>query len=74
MAIQVIGTCSCCGGAVTVPGVWHGTMPPVPTCSRCGARKENEMPVIKMQPPVRGHLGFTPGPKCPPLKERLRNW
>ena len=32
-----IGTCSLCGGRVTVPEAWAGMNPPVPTCELCGA-------------------------------------
>lgn len=39
--MAVIGTCSNCGGAVTVPEFWGGEAPPMPTCSRCGARARN---------------------------------
>ncbi len=34
---RILGTCSRCGGPVTVPAVWNGTIPPTPTCGRCGA-------------------------------------
>ena len=45
----VIGTCSICGGAVTAPAVWSGVVPPVPTCSSCGAiKKQSYGPVIDM--------------------------
>ena len=47
----VIGTCSICGGAVTVPAAWSGVVPPVPTCASCGAiKKQPYGPVIKKQP------------------------
>lgn len=32
-----VGEYSLCGGSVTVPVVWMGVTPPVPTCRRCGA-------------------------------------
>lgn len=38
----VLGTCSLCGGPVSVPAVWHGIVPPTLTCERCGAVKANE--------------------------------
>lgn len=45
----VIGTCSICGGAVTVPTAWSGVVPPVPTCASCGAIKNQPYgPVIDM--------------------------
>ncbi len=31
----IVGMCSLCGGQVTVPQLWAGTLPPVPTCQRC---------------------------------------
>ena len=46
-----IGTCSVCGGPVSVPAVWHGIIPPRPTCERCGAIKADDYgPVIPMIP------------------------
>lgn len=48
---SVIGTCSICGGAVTVPTVWAGVVPPVPSCTACGAtKKQSYGPVIEMDP------------------------
>lgn len=48
---RVLGTCSLCGGPVTVPPAWYGMLPPVPTCADCGARpKQPHGPVIKMEP------------------------
>lgn len=47
---QVIGTCSICGGRVTLPSIWHGVIPPVPTCEGCGGTKRDHGPVIEMQP------------------------
>jgi hypothetical protein len=52
MGIQILGTCSICGGAVTVPMHWGGTMPPTPTCASCGARKKQPHGrVIEMEAP-----------------------
>lgn len=34
---RVIGSCSKCGGAVSVPSYWHSVKPPVPRCQKCGA-------------------------------------
>lgn len=48
--IQILGRCSICGGNVTVPFMWHGIYPPVPTCNSCGAVKKNTTPVIDMTP------------------------
>lgn len=46
-----IGTCGNCGGRVSVPDIWHGTVPPTPTCETCGARpRQAHGPVIEMQP------------------------
>lgn len=46
----VIGTCSLCGGAVTVPTLWGGIIPPTPTCSSCGAvKKAAHGPVVEME-------------------------
>ena len=47
---NVLGTCSICGGAVTLPAVWFGVVSPVPTCSRCGATAKKHTHVIDMQP------------------------
>jgi hypothetical protein len=43
-----IGTCSLCGGAVTVP---VGEVPALPVCTQCGAvPAEPHGPLIQMQP------------------------
>lgn len=48
---MIVGTCSLCGGAVQVPDVWMGIIPPVPTCLSCGAtRADRHGPVIPMTP------------------------
>ena len=48
--MQVLGTCSLCGGAVSVPEFWGGKIPPVPTCVSCGATtKQPHGPVIPME-------------------------
>lgn len=48
---RVLGTCSLCGGAVTLPWRWMDrAVPPVPTCSKCGAtKKQPHGPVIEME-------------------------
>lgn len=53
MNTTTIGTCSLCGGAVTVPaGPWMSIIPPVPVCSGCGAVPAQEHgPVIQMTKP-----------------------
>lgn len=56
----VIGTCSLCGGPVTVPQVWHGVIPPTPTCADCGAVKADmHGPVIPMRPGPKVTTGTT---------------
>jgi hypothetical protein len=51
MSKSYIGTCSICGGDVTVPHIWHGVRPPTPTCDSCGAVKvKDKGSVIPMQP------------------------
>jgi hypothetical protein len=51
MTTRVIGTCSVCSGAVTVPEAWLGTVPPTPECVSCGAvAKQHHGPVIEMRP------------------------
>lgn len=59
---QTVGSCSLCGGAVTLPLVWHCVVPPVATCSRCGAVEAAHGPVIPMQQPVRIPTPFN-GPR-----------
>ena len=46
---QLIGQCSNCGGSVTVPKHWSGTVPAVPTCNQCGYIVRGA-PVIKTEP------------------------
>lgn len=58
----VIGSCSLCGGAVRVPAVWHGVIPPTPTCERCGAiAAPAQAPVIPMVPRGNYRVSFTDG-------------
>jgi hypothetical protein len=48
---KTVGTCSECGGRVTLPDAWMGMNPPIPTCQKCGARaKQPHGPVIPMEP------------------------
>ena len=49
----VIGSCSLCGGRVTVPTAWWAIVPPTPTCESCGATARAHGPVIEMQPAPR---------------------
>ena len=44
-----IGSCSLCGGDVTVPQVWGGLHIPLPTCENCGATKKKTGPIIQME-------------------------
>jgi hypothetical protein len=39
--MKTIGTCNECGGPVQVPELWGGSVPPTPTCARCGAIAQN---------------------------------
>jgi hypothetical protein len=48
---STMGTCSICGGRVSVPAVWWSVIPPTPTCELCGAIPlEAHGPVIPMRP------------------------
>lgn len=47
---QVTGTCSICGGTVSVESPWWGIMRPPETCESCGAVRANSGPVIPMTP------------------------
>jgi len=50
----ILGTCSICGGRVTVPTVYHSIYPPTPTCDGCGATpKGGHGPLIEMDRPSR---------------------
>ena len=51
MMDRVVGTCSLCGGQVTLPGIWSGVVPPVPQCSSCHATAKSSGPVIEMERP-----------------------
>lgn len=51
---RIIGKCSLCGGDVTLPEVWMGVKPPVPTCEKCGAVEDSNKPVIPMKRAYRG--------------------
>lgn len=60
MTINIIGTCSLCGGPVSVPMVWHGVYPPTPTCTGCGAIKRGHGPVIDMAPAPQQYTNMNP--------------
>lgn len=38
---KVIGTCSACAGAVVVPELWSGVIPPTPHCLSCKRQAQN---------------------------------
>ncbi len=46
----ICGTCSLCGGPVSVPDNWMCGIPAVPTCEQCGATAAQHGPVIPMVP------------------------
>lgn len=49
-----IGTCSLCGGRVSVPTQWAATAPPIPTCESCGAMPRDRYgPKVEMDPATR---------------------
>lgn len=50
MTKEVLGTCSLCGGRVTLPDAWMSVNPPVPTCESCHATQKSHGPVIEMTP------------------------
>lgn len=62
---MIIGTCSRCGGPVTVPDAWGGIIPPTPTCATCGATAAGYGPIIQMNPPrtIRFDYSTTSGVK-----------
>lgn len=52
LSYRTLGTCSLCGGQVTIPEIWYGVVPPVPSCARCGAIAAlPSLPVIPMVRP-----------------------
>lgn len=53
-----VAACSRCGGNVTVPRVWAGTSPPLPTCSVCGGVVEPTLPVVETRPARKHNLGL----------------
>lgn len=58
---STIGTCSICGGPVTVQTIVWSIFPPTPRCRNCGAyAATNNGPVIPMTPAPRvTHDGTT---------------
>lgn len=76
--MNIIGTCSICGGAVSVPRVWMGIIPPTPRCGGCGAMAAAHGPVIPMQPqPLQprswGTQQAAPSPWSPQMDSMWRN-
>lgn len=53
MSTTTVGTCSICGGRVTVPTFFHSIIPAVPTCEQCGAEAAQYGQVIPMKPAPR---------------------
>lgn len=49
MSTTTIGTCSICGGRVSVPTIYFSVVPPTPTCENCGATALPSGPVIPMR-------------------------
>jgi hypothetical protein len=45
-----VGTCSICGGQVSVPTYWHCVFPPIPICECCGATAASHGKIIPMIP------------------------
>ncbi len=61
----VRGSCSRCGGRVTLPRNWMGINPPVATCVACGAAAASErLPVIPMQPKAPALSGVRSERRC----------
>jgi hypothetical protein len=51
MSDRIVGTCSACGGAVTMSSTWFGTQPQIPSCRSChGTPKNPYGPVVEIQP------------------------
>lgn len=64
-----IGTCSICGGPVTVPYVWHGVTPPTKQCEQCGAVPVDTYgPVIPMRPD-QGNVRIWNSSQFPPIQK-----
>lgn len=48
---RAIGTCSNCGGRVSVPKAWMSVTPAIPRCESCGAcMAQPHGPVVPMAP------------------------
>jgi hypothetical protein len=49
--MATVGTCSICGGRVSVPDIWMGIYPPIPQCDSCHAMQtQPHGPVVPMTP------------------------
>lgn len=50
-----VGSCSQCGGVVSLPITFHSVKRPVPTCESCGAvaSETRNMPIIPTTPMIR---------------------
>lgn len=65
--MMIVGTCSICGGYVSVQSPCHGVTPLTPTCQKCGAYAKQSYPMlpeIPMEPRhayygTRTHYGRT---------------
>jgi hypothetical protein len=53
--MEIIGKCSICGGSVQATSSYLSTVPPVPTCTSCGAKKKNDKPIIEMEKTDEGY-------------------
>ena len=49
MSETTVGTCSICGGDITLPAVWWYCCTTRLQCSQCGAYPAENKPVIPMQ-------------------------
>jgi len=47
---KIVGSCSICGGLVTIPNYLHSVTKPIPICQNCGATmKLPEIPMVPMK-------------------------
>lgn len=62
--MPTVGTCSLCNGAVMIPDMWGGIIPPVPTCPRCGSTAQAPHgKIIPMEKPANNDFKFVQGDK-----------
>jgi hypothetical protein len=65
-----VGTCGNCGGAVTVPTVWLGVVPPTPTCQCCGATPKDAHGLVReMNPPSQRDRLLTAGERFEEMRD-----